>query len=122
MNSEQINKERASIYKKAIALNGGNTYGCRQFLSEEEKNRIAELAFREIIIACHCYGDETDIFDRERHFWGDAGHHYGYMKLGNAKALEVYKDQKEYIRQHAEVITNSRIDPDGTSYNSIIWK
>lgn len=121
MNDKQIETRRKEILARPVALNGGDYCGCAKYITTEEQRELDELAYRKMIICCVCYGEEYDIYSERTQSWGDTGFKYGVSKLGFDKALEVFRDQVNYMREHAKIHHGVYTDYEGCTYNSIEW-
>lgn len=121
MTSKQIENRKKEIESRAIALNGGNYCGCAKYFTDADNRELAELDYRDMINTCLCYGEGYDIFNERTHTWGDTGLRYGFSKLGYERALEIWKEQKEFFERYARVTKCVFTDEEGCSYNNLDW-
>ena len=121
MTSEQIKAREQEVLSRAVALNGGDYCGCAEYITPDEQRELDELSYREMIVCCVCYGEEYNIYSEKRKEWGRTGIEYGLEKFGEQKALEIFRDQCAFMKEHATIHWGVYTDYEGCTYNSITW-
>ncbi len=127
MTSEQIVKAKNDLFDKASEMaradgkegrfNLGEVW---PYYTDEMKTKYEELWCRDMIISCVCYSTEYNFYDEKQKKFGEYGLRYA-EKLGDKRALEIFYDQKEFMKNHATIHTAVGTDCEGVSYNSITW-
>lgn len=124
MTDQQIDARKREIDRLWMARNGGDICGCAQFATPEEEREYEELNLREMINSDFCYGDSScsGIYDDRTGKWNER---YGFPyaeKIGLKRALEVFNEQRAFLREHAERRCRVYTDHEGCTYNSLVWK
>lgn len=127
MNEQMIEQAKAEIrakaYRRAYAAGKKGHLNLSElwayYDAEMERNE-EELRAREMVISCVCYGTEYNFFDERQGKWGEYGFRYA-SKLGELRAREIFRDQRDYMRKHATIHCGVHTDYEGCSYNSISW-
>lgn len=91
-----------------------------QYYTKEMKREDEELSCRRMVVSCVCYGTEYDFYDERTKTWGRYGLTWA-EKLGDERALEIFRDQRDYMREHATIHCGVHTDFEGCTYNSITW-
>ena len=122
MTSEMIRQAKLDLHRRAAERRGrdGNLFELWPFFTEEMRREDDELACRSMALSCVCYGTEYNFYDERTKTWGQYGLDYA-EKIGDERALEIFRDQRDYMRKHATIHCGVHEDPDGCSYNSITW-
>lgn len=121
MTSKQIENREAEITKRAVAANGGEYCGHGKFITPDEQKELDELRYRRMIICCVCYGEEYHIYSDRTKEWGRTGLEYGVEKFGEQRAMEIFRDQQQFMKEHATIQKGVYTDHEGCTYNSIAW-
>lgn len=116
-----IRQAKLDLHRRAAELRGkdGNLCELWPFFTDEMRREDEELSCRDMIISCYCYGNLRGFYDGEK--FGLYGENYA-ERLGEARALEIFRDQRDYMRKHATIHCGVHTDYEGCSYNSIDWK
>lgn len=121
MTSEQIERREREVLARPVSLNGGSYFGCAKYITPEEQRELDELQYRGVIICCICYGKEYKIYSDRKQEWGPTGLEWGVQKLGEERAMEIFRDQQAFMREHATIHWGVDTDHEGCTYNSIEW-
>lgn len=120
MTDVQIDAREREVRSRSILLNNGEFCGSAEYLTEEEKLELQELDFRRMIISCLTYGTDYNIRDKKTGAWGKYGAEYA-DKLGNKRANEIWEEQRDFFKAHAQISHGVYTDCEGCSYNSLTW-
>ena len=117
-----IKQAARDLIKRAAEIRGedGNLGELWPFYTEEMRREDEELRCREMVMSCVCYGPESDFYDEKTRSWGKYGLPYA-ESLGNKRALEIFRDQRDYMKEHAKIHRGVHTDFEGCTYNSIEW-
>lgn len=117
-----IKQAKRDLHKRAAELRGkdGNLFELWPFYTEEMRREDEELDCRSMVLSCVCYGMDYDFYDEQKERWGQYGLDY-VEKLGAERTLEIFRDQRDYMREHATIHVGVHSDYEGCSYNSIDW-
>lgn len=117
-----IEQAKRDLHRRAAELRGkdGNLCELWPFYTEEMRREDEELDCRRMVLSCVCYGTEYNFYDERTKTWGRYGLDYA-EKLGDERALQIFRDQRDYMRKHATILYGVHTDSEGCSYNSIIW-
>lgn len=128
MNDDMIRQARAALQdearKRAYADGqSGHLNMCElwPYYDQDMRTREEELCCREMVISCVCYGTEYNFYDEKERQWGRYGLDYAET-LGDDRALEIFREQRDYMKEHADIKHNVHTDYEGCTYNSIKWK
>ena len=122
MTSDMIRQAKENLRKRAAELRGkdGNLCELWPFYTEEMRKEDRELDCRSMVISCVCYGTEYNFYSERERKWGQYGLDYA-NRLGAKRALQIFREQRDYMREHAEIHCGVHTDFEGCTYNSITW-
>ena len=122
MTSEMIKQAKRDLHRRAAELRGkdGNLFELWPFFTKEMRREDEELSCRSMVLSCVCYGEDYAFYDERTQTWGHYGLDYA-QKLGDERALAIFRDQRDYMREHASIHCGVHTDFEGCTYNSITW-
>jgi hypothetical protein len=122
MTDKMIAQAKRDLAKRAAEIRGedGGLSELWPFFTDEMRREEDELWCREMVMACICYGTEYDFYDEKTSSWGMYGLPYA-ESLGKKRALEIFRDQRDYMKEHAKIHRGVHTDFEGCTYNSIEW-
>lgn len=123
MTSEMITQAKNDLHRRAAEIRGkdGNLFELWPFFTDEMRREYEELDCRRMVISCVCYGEDYAFYNERTNSWGEYGLRYA-ESIGYERALQIFRDQRDYMREHATIHCGVHTDYEGCSYNSIEWK